>query len=84
MTTTRLGPVSRPLVVALLGGLTLALAACSEAPQTASGVRSDSPAFQGTNMPFTASGWKPGDRNSWEQQLKVRTQMGQNDYAKVN
>ena len=29
MTTTRLGPVSRPLVVALLGGLTLALAACS-------------------------------------------------------
>ena len=29
MTTTRLGPASRPLAVVLLGGLTLALAACS-------------------------------------------------------
>ena len=29
MTTTRLGPVRRPMLVALLGGLTLALAACT-------------------------------------------------------
>ena len=35
-------------------------------------------------MPFTAPGWKPGDKVSWEQQLKTRTQNGQNDYAKVN
>ncbi len=37
MTTTRLGPVRRPMVVALLGGLTLALAACTGAttPPTA-------------------------------------------------
>ena len=30
-----------------------------------------------------ATGWKPGDRNSWEQQLKVRTVRGQNEYAKI-
>jgi len=60
------------------------LAACTESPQTAGGIRSDSPAFNGTNMPFVATGWKQGDRGSWEQQLKVRTQQGQNDYAKVN
>jgi uncharacterized lipoprotein YajG len=62
----------------------VALAGCGEQPQTATGIKSDSPAFQGTNMPFQAVGWKQGDRGSWEQQLKVRTQNGQNDYAKVN
>ena len=60
------------------------LPACAEREQTASGVKSDSAPFNGTNKPFVAQGWKPGDRASWEQQLKVRTQNGQNDYAKVN
>lgn len=62
----------------------LALAACTETPQTATGIKSDAAAFEGTGMPFVATGWKPGDRTSWEQQLKTRTQQGQNDYAKVN
>jgi ABC-type glycerol-3-phosphate transport system substrate-binding protein len=63
----------------------VALSACGEKPQTAGGVRSDTAPFQGTGVTtFTATGWKAGDRNSWEQQLKTRTQMGQNDYAKVN
>ena len=63
----------------------LALAACAEREQTASGVRSDTAPFNGTNKqpPFTAVGWKPGDRANWEQQLKVRTVNGQNDYVKV-
>jgi hypothetical protein len=67
----------------LIAGVAL-LAACTEKPQTSSGVKSDTAHFQGTGMPYQAAGWKTGDRNSWEQQLKVRTQMGQNDYAKVN
>jgi len=52
---------------------------------TASGIRSDAAPFNGTNKqpPFTAAGWKPGDRANWEQQLKVRTVNGQNDYVKV-
>jgi hypothetical protein len=63
----------------------LALAACTERPQTiASGGRTDVPAFQGTGTAFAAPGWKPGDRTSWEQQLRTRVQTGQNDYAKVN
>ena len=62
-----------------------ALAACSEKTQTInSGSRPDAAAFNGTGMPFTAPGWKPGDKTSWEQQLKTRLQNGQNDYAKVN
>jgi hypothetical protein len=61
----------------------LALAGCAEREQTASGIKSDAAPFQGTNRPYTASGWKPGDRGSWEQQLKVRTVQGQNEYAKV-
>ncbi|HXC38363.1 MAG TPA: hypothetical protein VN667_05410 [Burkholderiales bacterium] len=62
-----------------------ALAACTEQTQTIdSGNRPDTAAFQGTGTPFAAPGWKPGDKISWEQQLKTRTQNGQNDYAKVN
>ena len=67
------------------GVAALALAACGDKPQTiGTGVRTDTSAFQGTNMPYTAPGWKPGDKGSWEQQLKTRTQNTQNDYAKVN
>ncbi len=61
-----------------------ALAACTEKPQTiGSNAGVDQPAFQGTGKAFVAPGWKPGDRNSWEQELKTRTR-NQNDYTKVN
>ena len=66
--------------------LPLLLAACKEQPQ-AIGTNSnvDASAYQGTGVapPFTAAGWKSGDKTSWESQMKVRTQMGQNDYNKV-
>ncbi len=62
-----------------------ALTACSEQPQSInSASRPDAAAFQGTALPFAAPGWKQGDKVSWEQHLKARTQNGQNDYAKVN
>ena len=62
------------------------LGACSsEPPQTlGSNAKVDTAAFQGTGKPYADSGWKQGDKGSWEQHLKVRTQMGQNEYAKVN
>jgi L-serine deaminase len=71
--------------VLLLSLAALALVACAEREQTASGIKTDTAPFNGTGKqsPFTASGWKPGDRNSWEQELKVRTVNGQNDYVKV-
>jgi hypothetical protein len=62
-----------------------ALSACGDRTQTiSSGVRPDAAAFQGTGKAYAASGWKQGDKTSWEQQLKTRTQNGQNDYTKVN
>ena len=62
-----------------------AAAGCAEREQTASGIKSDAGAYQGTSKqpPFMAAGWKQGDRAAWEQQLKVRTVNGQNDYVKV-
>jgi hypothetical protein len=66
--------------------LPLVLCACNEPPQTlGTNSRTDKPAFDGTGVapPYTAAGWKNGDKGAWEQQLKVRTQMGQNDYNKV-
>ncbi|TFZ03005.1 hypothetical protein EZ313_17440 [Ramlibacter henchirensis] len=70
----------------LITAAVLGLAACGEDPQIANRVKQDAASFQGTGKaaPYMASGWKAGDRGSWEAQLKTRTQMGQNDYAKVN
>ena len=61
----------------------IALVACGDKPQTAAGVKSDVPAFQGTSNPYNAPGWKAGDKTSWEQQLKTRLQNGQNEYNRV-
>jgi hypothetical protein len=75
----------RAVLVLSLAAAALALSACAEREQTASGIKSDAAHYSGTNKqpPYMAPGWKPGDRTGWEQQLKVRTVQGQNDYAKV-
>jgi hypothetical protein len=75
----------RTLAVLTLAAAAVAAAGCAERDQTASGVKSDTAPFQGTSKqpPFMAAGWKQGDRANWEQQMKVRTVQGQNDYAKV-
>ena len=62
----------------------LALSACGEKPQTGRGVSSDVPAYKGTDNSFMASGWKAGDKASWEQGLKARLQNTQNEYTKMN
>ena len=72
------------LAAAVIAASTL-LAACGDRVQNLeSGVKIDTQAFQGTGMPYAVSGWKQGDKASWEQQMKTRTQSGQNDYAKIN
>jgi hypothetical protein len=71
----------KTLIVVSLAAI--AVAGCAEREQTASGIKSDAAPYQGTNRQFMAKGWKPGDRASWESELKVRTVQGQNDYAKV-
>ena len=72
------------LRVAILASAVLTLAACGEKPQELVGGKQDTASFQGTGLPFAAPGWKQGDRISWEQHLKTRTQQGQNEYAKSN
>lgn len=63
----------------------VAVAACTEKPQTL-GTESghDAAAYQGPASAYTAAGWKPGEKNSWEQELKTRTTNGQNEYTRVN
>lgn len=59
-----------------------ALSACGETPQTAGQRKADVQAYEGAASAFTASGWKPGDEASWEQQMKTRAQ-GQNEYSRT-
>lgn len=70
--------------VLLVAAAALALVGCGEKPQELSGVKQDAAPFQGTGMPYVATGWKAGDKASWEQQLRVRTQNTQNEYNRVN
>ncbi len=65
----------------LIAATCLGLAACSDKPQTAQGMQgNDAPPYAGASQVFTDAGWKAGDKASWEEHLKVRTQRGQNDY----
>jgi hypothetical protein len=76
--------MKRILIVTAVAAVA-ALGACTERPQTLdSGVKVDTQSFQGTGMPYAAPGWKQGDKASWEQHLKVRTQDGQNDYGRID
>ena len=58
------------------------LAACGDKPQSAGGVKGDVAPYQGVNNKYAQPGWKAGDKNSWEQALKVRTQH-QNEYSRT-
>ena len=75
----------RHLVV--LSMAALALAACGEREQTVNqgGVRkSDAKAWQGAqSASYSVPGWKSGDKDSWEAQLKTRAQQGQNEYTRA-
>ena len=61
----------------------LCLSACGDRPQSAGGVKGDVAPYQGADNKYAAPGWKAGDKNSWEQALKVRTQNIQNEYTRT-
>ncbi|MET0509084.1 MAG: hypothetical protein ABWZ78_13040 [Burkholderiaceae bacterium] len=79
----RLGHGTLVAAAAMVAGV--ALAACSEKPQTAGGaIKSDRESYSGVgNSQFAARGWNAGDKAGWEQQLKARTINGQNDYVRI-
>jgi len=70
------------LVIGSLAVLT-ALSACSETPQVAGTRIQGTPAYMGAEgSPYTDAGWKAGDATSWEEQMRTRTQSGQNEYVR--
>lgn len=68
----------------IAGLMVMTLAACGESPQALETNKHDSAAFNGTGKSFVNKDWKPGDKASWESQLKARGQYGQNDYTRMN
>ena len=60
-----------------------ALSACGDKPQSMGGVKGDVAPYQGVDNKFAAPGWKAGDKTSWEQALKARTQNTQNEYSRT-
>jgi hypothetical protein len=64
-------------------GIAASLVGCGEKVQTATPRKTDQFAWQGADDPFVVRGWKAGDRTSWEDQLRTRTQQGQNEYLKA-
>jgi hypothetical protein len=67
-----------------LAVLVFALAACGEKPQTldSDAKKVDAKAWEQSNSPFVAGGWKSGDKTSWDEQLRMRAQS-QNEYART-
>lgn len=74
----RLVPTAFVAAVALA-----ALTACGEKPQTGAGIRGDAPLYAGTGSNFMQPGWKPGDKASWEAELKARQLYSQNEYTRT-
>ncbi|CAJ0775637.1 hypothetical protein LMG7141_00391 [Ralstonia condita] len=80
-----MSPRTRAASVLIALGAVLLLGACGERTQTAlaSFRKSDAPAYQGAEGdPFMAKNWTPGDRTSWENQIRARGQY-QNEYNKT-
>ncbi|HMS04838.1 MAG TPA: hypothetical protein PKD73_03470 [Burkholderiaceae bacterium] len=61
--------------------LAMALGGCSEPPQTLGASRRDAEPYTGGAARYMTSGWKVGDRASWESHLRARAQYGQNEYT---
>lgn len=70
--------------VAIVGGaVAIALAGCGEKPQVleAGKKKPDAKSWESASSPYVATGYKPGDKAAWEQQLRTRAQT-QNEYAR--
>ena len=73
----------RPVMLIAAVAAVAFLTACGDKPQSMGGVKSDVAPFQGVNTQYAAPGWKAGDKTSWEQGLKARTQNTQNEYSRT-
>ena len=62
--------------------LAIGAAGCTEKPQTKTLGSTDAASYKGTAGPYNAPGWKAGDQTSWDEQMRSRTQYGQNEYSR--
>ena len=72
--------------IVMLAACAALLAACGDRDQakTASNTnRSDVEAWKGTAGAYAVKGWSPGNKGSWENQVRARGQY-QNEYGKAN
>ena len=61
----------------------VAISACGESTSgNKSTKKADGKAWEGAGPTYAASGWKPGDKASWDEQMRVRVQL-QNDYSRA-
>ena len=60
------------------------LGACGEKQQVAATKKADDKPWQGAAGGQVAVGWKVGDQASWEEQLKTRSERGQNEYTRAS
>jgi hypothetical protein len=71
------------LVVTAALVMVIGLAACGD---SSTGVKAakkaDGKSWEGAGTTFAASGWKAGDKASWDEQMRTRAQS-QNDYARA-
>lgn len=69
----------------IIAASTVLLAACGEIDQSASSDRyfPDAHPYKGAKNAFVEAGWTPGDKTSWQNQLRERGQY-QNEYVKTN
>jgi predicted small secreted protein len=75
----------KTLMILGVAAVAAGLSACGETPQETTGVGQDSAPYTGVGKSqYQQPGWTVGDKNSWEQQLKTRTQYGMNDYTRVS
>lgn len=70
----------------MLAACGLLLAACGETDQSKTSGntnRGDVAAWEGAKNDYVVKGWAPGNKSSWEAQLRTRNQL-QNEYQKTN
>ena len=73
----------RTLMVVALGlGLSMTVSGCGEKPQAKTERKADATAYSGSTVNgYSAPGWQPGDKTSWEGQMRERNK-GQNEYGR--
>ncbi|RJG07460.1 hypothetical protein D3870_16970 [Noviherbaspirillum cavernae] len=73
----------RFLLLAMAAASVIGCGEIDQAQSASNTNRGDTPAWKGAKDPFVAKGWTPGDKASWESQMRTRS-LNQNEYVRTN